>query len=87
MWETLKYVLAHAFEDGSMPLMCGLCGIVLQVFWYTVEFGVVREGGTVKAFGAAILSSYGELEHLAKVRPLEVLLEVCGLRRFRDWGV
>jgi phenylalanine-4-hydroxylase len=38
------------------------------VFWYTVEFGVVREGDAVKAFGAAILSSYGELEHLAKVR-------------------
>jgi len=40
----------------------------LQVFWYTVEFGVVREGEGVKAFGAAILSSYGELEHLARVR-------------------
>lgn len=38
-----------------------------KVFWYTVEFGVVREGDAVKAFGAAILSSYGELEHLAKV--------------------
>ena len=29
---------------------------------YTVEFGVVREGGAVKAFGAGILSSFGELE-------------------------
>lgn len=37
-----------------------------QVFWYTVEFGCVREGDAVKAFGAAILSSYGELEHFAK---------------------
>lgn len=31
-----------------------------------MEFGVVRDaGGAVKAFGAGILSSYGELEHLA----------------------
>lgn len=81
--QTLKYVLAHAFEDGCLPLMCGLwCGVMLQVFWYTVEFGVVREGDAVKAFGAAILSSYGELEHLAKVRSLEVcwrLEEIQGL--------
>ena len=29
-----------------------------KVYWYTVEFGVVREGPhqTVKAFGAGILS-------------------------------
>jgi hypothetical protein len=37
------------------------------VFWYTVEFGVVREGGEHKASGAAILSSFGELENFAKV--------------------
>ncbi|KXZ45337.1 hypothetical protein GPECTOR_56g434 [Gonium pectorale] len=36
-----------------------------KVYWYTVEFGVVREGGGIKAFGAGILSSYGELEHMA----------------------
>ena len=41
--------------------------VLSQVFWYTVEFGVVQEADGVKAFGAAILSSYGELEHLAKV--------------------
>jgi hypothetical protein len=37
----------------------------LQVYWYTVEFGVVREGSDVKAFGAGVLSSYGELQHMA----------------------
>lgn len=36
-----------------------------KVYWYTVEFGVVREGGDVKAFGAGVLSSYGELAHMA----------------------
>ena len=34
-----------------------------QVYWYTVEFGVVMEGATPKAFGAGILSSPGELRH------------------------
>ena len=39
-----------------------------QVYWYTVEFGVVREGSDIKAFGSGILSSYGELEYMGKVR-------------------
>jgi phenylalanine-4-hydroxylase len=31
-----------------------------HVFWYTMEFGVVREHGELRAFGAGILSSVGE---------------------------
>jgi phenylalanine-4-hydroxylase len=27
-----------------------------KVYWYTVEFGVVKEGDAIKAFGAGILS-------------------------------
>lgn len=30
-------------------------------YWYTLEFGVAREGDAVKACGAGLLSSYGEL--------------------------
>jgi hypothetical protein len=37
------------------------------VYWYTVEFGVVREGDSIKAFGSGILSSYGELEYMGQV--------------------
>ncbi|MBO0747542.1 MAG: phenylalanine 4-monooxygenase, partial [Acidimicrobiaceae bacterium] len=31
-----------------------------KVFWYTMEFGVLRERGELRAFGAGILSSVGE---------------------------
>lgn len=41
---------------------------MLQVYWYTVEFGVVREGSAIKAFGSGILSSYGELDYMGQVR-------------------
>jgi phenylalanine-4-hydroxylase len=36
--------------------------VLSQIFWFTVEFGVVEEDGRPKAFGAGLLSSVGELD-------------------------
>ena len=44
-----------------------------KVYWYTVEFGVVMEGDDVKAFGAGLLSSFGELEHMQSGEPKPAL--------------
>ncbi|WP_114561570.1 phenylalanine 4-monooxygenase [Desertihabitans aurantiacus] len=48
--------------------------LVADVFWFTLEFGVVREDGDLKAYGAGILSSYGELDEYARmeIRPLDL---------------
>jgi phenylalanine-4-hydroxylase len=39
------------------------CFFLSPSYWFTVEFGLVQDGDEVKAYGAGLLSSYGELEH------------------------
>ena len=35
-----------------------------RIYWFTIEFGLIRENGDVKSYGAGLLGSFGELQHV-----------------------
>ncbi len=46
-----------------------------RVFWFSLEFGTVVEDGELRAYGAGILSSFGEIEEFRGMdhRPLDLV--------------
>lgn len=46
-----------------MHVLSSMIRAMARFFWFTVEFGLMRCGGSLKAYGSGLLSSFGELEH------------------------
>ncbi len=44
---------AKAVAEGGLKMLA-------RLYWYCVEFGLIRDGGRLRAYGAGILSSAGE---------------------------
>ncbi len=53
------YMQAYG-KGGQRAGAQGAIEQLARLYWYTVEFGLVRDGSGLKIFGAGIVSSYGE---------------------------
>ncbi|HEX3437940.1 MAG TPA: phenylalanine 4-monooxygenase [Pseudacidobacterium sp.] len=40
-----------------------------RLFWFTVEFGVIRQKGKIKLYGSGLISSHGESTHVINSGP------------------
>jgi phenylalanine-4-hydroxylase len=53
------YMQAYG-AGGLRSLGFGALHKLARLYWYTVEFGLIREGGALRIYGAGIVSSFGE---------------------------
>lgn len=83
--DVVHELIGHAatFADGGFAILNRAFGHAVAIaspeqidrigrlYWYTLEFGVVRERGKLKVYGAGLLSSFGELGRFVTEERLE----------------
>jgi len=55
--------LSQKIGEGSLKANDAQVEQLATLYWFTIEYGVLLQGGDLKAYGAGLLSSFGELEH------------------------
>ncbi len=50
-------------QGGLKANDLGACELLSRLYWYTIEFGLIRQPDGLRAYGAGILSSAGELRY------------------------
>src|SRR3982750_1681164 len=54
----------HEYGKGGLKAMrLDAVKMLARLYWYTIEFGLMKVGSEVKAYGAGLLSSGGELAY------------------------
>ena len=65
----------RAFGKAVAKMSDAAVARAARVYWFTMEFGVVREADELKVYGAGLLSSFGELGALREhpeLRPFDL---------------
>ena len=77
----------HMQEYGKGGLKAhrlGACELLSRLYRYTIEFGLIRQKDGLRAYGAGILSSPGELQHAVEsAEPQRLPLDIERVMRTR----
>ena len=75
----------QAYGAGGMKASrLDACELLARLYWYTVEFGLIATPHGLRAYGAGILSSAGELRHsVTSAEPRRVAFDLQRLMRSR----
>ncbi len=58
--------------------------LLSRLYWYTIEFGMIRQTDGLRAYGAGIISSAGELQHSVRsAAPQRIALDLRRCMRTR----
>ena len=73
----------QAYGAGGMKASrLDACELLARLYWYTVEFGLIATPAGLRAYGAGILSSSGELRHsISSVEPRRIAFDLKRLMR------
>ena len=57
--------IAASIRDPQVKVerLTSIIKAMARFFWFTIEFGLMREGSRTVAYGSGLLSSFGELEY------------------------
>ncbi len=50
-------------EPERIRRLTSIMKALARFFWFTIEFGLMKDGGKLKVYGSGLLSSWGEIEH------------------------